>query len=75
MQFFYFPLFFALTGMYFFFFLNGFADINSTTPLFRLVNRVSLNKILQSEVYVNESDGQLKAAHLILRYTPISRAF
>ena len=26
-------------------------------------------------MYVNESDGQLRAAHLILGYTPISRAF
>ena len=58
-----------------FFFLNGFADINSTTPLFRLVNRASLDRILQSEVYVNESDGQLRAAHLILGYMPISHAF
>ena len=75
MQLFYFPLFFALIGMYFFFCLNGFADINSTTPLFCLVNRASLDRILQSEVYVNESDGQLRVAHLILGYTPISRAF
>ena len=36
---------------------------------------MSLDRILQSEVYVNESDGQLRAAHLILGYTPISRAF
>ena len=36
---------------------NGFADTNSTTPLFRLVNRASLDRILQSEVYVNEADG------------------
>ena len=35
----------------------------------------SLDRILQSEVYVNEVDGQLRAAHLILGYTPISRAF
>ena len=26
-------------------------------------------------MYVNESDGQLRVAHLILGYTPISRAF
>ena len=26
-------------------------------------------------MYVNEADGQLRAAHLILGYTPISRAF
>ena len=56
----------------------GFNDIvepNSTTPLLHLVNKASLDRILQSEVYVNESDGQLRAANLILRYTPILRAF
>ena len=47
----------------------------STKPLLRLVNRASLDKILQFEVYVNEADGQLRATHLILGYTPISRAF
>ena len=31
--------------------------------------------VLQAEIYVNESDGQLRAAHLILGYNPISRAF
>ena len=40
-----------------------------------LVNKVSLDKILRSEVYVNEADGQLRAALLILEYKPISRAF
>ena len=54
---------------------NGFADPNSTTPLFRLVNRASLDRILQSEVYVDEADDQLRAAHLILGYMPISCAF
>ena len=54
---------------------NGFVDTNSTTLLFCLVNRVSLDRILQSEVYINEADSQLRAAHLILGYTPISRAF
>ena len=43
--------------------------------MLRLVNRASLDRILQSEVYVNEADGQLRAAHLIFGYTPISRAF
>ena len=51
------------------------ADPHATTPSLRLVNKVSLHRILQAEVYVNESDGQLRAAHLILGYTPISRAF
>ena len=36
---------------------------------------MSLDKVLRSEVYVNEADGQLRVAHLILGYTPISRAF
>ena len=36
---------------------------------------MSLDKILRSEVNVNEVDDQLRAAHLILGYTPISHAF
>ena len=35
---------------------------------------MSLDKILRSEVYINEADSQLRVAHLILGYTPISRA-
>ena len=54
---------------------NGFADTNSNTPLFRLVNRASLDRILQFEVYINEADDQLRATHLILGYTFISRVF
>ena len=34
-----------------------------------------MDRVLRAEIYVNESDGQLKAAHLILGYNPISRAF
>ena len=54
---------------------NDIADPNSTTPLLRLINKASIDRILQFEVYINESDGQLRAAHLILGYTPISHAF
>ena len=36
---------------------------------------MSVDIILQSEVYVNEVDGQLRTAHLILRHTPISHTF
>ena len=36
---------------------------------------MSLDRILQSKVYVNEADGQLRVAHIILGDTPISRAF
>ena len=51
------------------------ADPRATTPSLRLVNKANLDRVLQAEIYVNESDGQLRAAHLILGYNPISRAF
>ena len=54
---------------------NSFADSHSTKPLLSLVNRASLDRILRSKVYINEANGQLRAAHLILGYTTISRAF
>ena len=53
----------------FFVFLNGFVDKNAAIPNFSLVNQLSLDKILKAEVFVH-SDGQLRAAHLILSYTP-----
>ena len=39
------------------------------------MNKASLDRVLQAEIYINPSDGQLRAAHLILGYNPISRAF
>ena len=54
---------------------NDITDPNALTPSLRLVNKASLDRIQQSKVYVNKSDSQLRAAHLILGYTPISRAF
>ena len=60
---------------YIFLSFNDFTDPNSTAPLLRLVNKASLDRILQFEVYVNEVDGQLRVAHLILGYKPISHAF
>ena len=51
------------------------ADPRATTPSLRLVNKASLDKVLRAEIYVNPSDGQLRTAHLILGYSPISRAF
>ena len=54
---------------------NDIADPHATTSSLCLVNKASLDRILQSEVYVNKSDGQLRAAYLILGYTPILRAF
>ena len=70
-----FPPISILNKVRFFFFFNDFLDNRSTKPLLSLVNRVSLDRILWSKVYVNEADGQLRAAHLILEYSPISRAF
>ena len=34
-----------------------------------------MNRVLRAEIYINESNGQLRAAHLIFGYNPISRAF
>ena len=38
------------------------------------MNQPSLDKILKAEVFVH-TDGQLRAAHLILDYIPISKSF
>ena len=73
MFFFHFSLSLFLTK--FFFHFNDFADNRSTKPQLSLVNKGSLDRILRSEVYVNEANGQLRVTHLILGYTPISRAF
>ena len=43
-------------------------------PNFNLINQKSLDKILKVEVFVH-SDGQLRAAHLILGYTTISKNY
>ena len=40
-----------------------------------LVNRADLETILRAEVFVNESDHQVRAAHKILGYDPIQRSF
>ena len=55
--------------------INGFADRCYTKPNLRLVNKASLDRLLKAEIYVNKADGQLRAAHLILGYTPLSFAF
>ena len=60
--------------MMFFVSPDGFVDKNSTTPNFNFVNQLSLDKILKAEVFVH-TDGQLRAAHLILDYIPISKSF
>ena len=57
------------------FHFNDFTDRRSSKPLLKLVNGESLDRILRSEVFINEADGQLQVAYIILRYTPISFAF
>ena len=56
-------------------YIMPFADRCATEPNFSLVNRESLDKILKAEMFINENDGQLQAAHLILGITSISHAF
>ena len=60
--------------MLFFVYLDDFVDKNSTIPNFSLVNQPSLDKILKVKVFIH-SNGQLRAAHLILGYTHISNSF
>ena len=55
-------------------FLNGFADRHAAKPNFNLVDKQSLDKILQAKVFVHKDD-QLRVAHLILEYTPLSSSF
>ena len=43
-------------------------------PNLNLVNQPSLDKILKAGVFVH-TDSQLRAAHLILDYVPISKSF
>ena len=56
-------------------YLMPIADRCTTEPNFNLVNIEGLDKILKAEAFVNEDNGQLRAVHLILGITPISRAF
>ncbi|KAL0010799.1 hypothetical protein SO802_005907 [Lithocarpus litseifolius] len=51
-----------------------FAEKYFAIPNFNLVNEADLNKVLKAEVFVYR-DGQLRAAHLILGYNPISTSF
>ncbi|XP_030969981.1 neurofilament medium polypeptide-like [Quercus lobata] len=50
-------------------------DKRFTKPNLKLVNKANLDRVLKAEIYVNEADGQLRATHLILGYTPLSFTF
>ena len=71
---FFFNLLYFFANDVFLFFLNSFADKNAAIPNFSLVNQPSLDKILKAKVFIH-SDGQLRVAHLILGYTPISKSY
>ena len=51
-----------------------FADKVHVAPRINFVNVPALNYLLRSEIYVTE-DGQLRAAHLVLGYQPLSSSF
>ena len=52
-----------------------FADPHVFERHLHLVNRADLETILRAEVFVNESNHQVRAAHKILGYNPIQRSF
>ena len=52
-----------------------FADPHAFECHLHLVNRADLETVLRAEVFVNESDHQVRAAHKILGYDPIQRSF
>ena len=52
-----------------------FADPHAFERHLHLVKRADLETVLRAEVFVNESDHQVRAAHKILGYDPIQRSF
>ena len=52
-----------------------FADPHPFERHLHLVNRVDLETILRAEVFVNESNHQVRVAYKILGYNPIQRSF
>ena len=64
----------ALLSCLWFCFSDVFADKKHVALKPNLVNVTDLNKVLRSEVFVNE-DRQLRAVHLILNFKPLSDNF
>ena len=52
-----------------------FVDPNAYQRHFHLVNRADLEIVLQATVFVNDRDGQVRAAHKILGYPPVQKSF
>ena len=55
--------------------MSLFTDPNAFHRHFHLINRVDLETVLQEAVFVNDEDGQVRAAHKILGYDPIQKSF
>ena len=53
----------------------AFVDEHAYTRHFHLINRADLETVLQAAVFVNDSDGQVRAAHKILGYPPVQKSF
>ena len=49
-------------------------DKTQVNPRISLINIPALNYLLRSQIFVN-NDEQLRAAHLIMDYEPLSRSF
>ena len=54
--------------------LDVFTDKRHVAPRLNLVNVLALNYLLRSKIFISE-DRQLRAAHLVLNYEPLSRIF
>ena len=52
-----------------------FVDLHAYQRHFHLVNRADLETVLQAAVFVNDGDGQIRAAHKILGYPPVQKSF
>ena len=63
-----------IVGLTMFAFSDVFTDKDHVSPKLSFVNVPGLNFLLRSEIFVSE-DNQLRAAHLILGYEPLSRIY
>ena len=69
-----FPLVMGFISLTMIFSSAVFANKKHIAPKLSLVDVAGLNKVLRSEIFVNE-DRQLQAVHLILNFEPLSNQF
>ena len=53
----------------------SFVDPHAYQRHFHLINWVDLETVLQVAVFINDGDGQVRAAHKILGYAPVQKSF